>query len=614
MMQTHAENSANTSGGPSDLGAASKCACGGSASMAGRCKSCSEEARSLQRRAAGSDALGLTRAPPIVHDVLRSPGQPLDPATRAGMEARFGHTFGQVPVHHQAPALSRSGLTIGPAHDASEREADHLADRVTHASARAAAVPDGMGRRSTSAESAFTPTPARSSRRARSTPWRTPWASASSSAREPTRRAPRPGSTCSPTGYARRQQSGPGGGPVGHGVVQRQPLGEGRNVAQEQGYNFEKWSPEIEAQYRRAGEIGAADALQRCRTHGKPACDMVLTESELWAMYVADQIGQIAPAKQPGTPADEHSGTGCRLHQPSADPGRTDRSSRHEIPPAPAPPPRRPRTVDGDRRAPAAGASAGIGAGSSKPRRRRHSRGVPRLCRVGYGEVRTFQRKLIARRFRHPGGSPHDLHAQLPFVLADRSDKTDPSFRASAHTRQARSRFDRGPKLVLSLSLSRGASERWPDSRHPGLYRSGLAGPATNADSAADAEAEEDALALYHSTVEPDTPHKGADDVGAARPALANGLGGRRPVTMPTRCRSAACRGNSPDHSQVRDGELRRPRAGSGALRGQDGLSGRGFQPGFPGTESIINRMVDQSEDEPRRRKKLRLPARLDIQ
>jgi hypothetical protein len=38
-------------------------------------------------------------APPIVHDVLRSPGQPLDPSTRTLMESHFGHDFSQVRVH-----------------------------------------------------------------------------------------------------------------------------------------------------------------------------------------------------------------------------------------------------------------------------------------------------------------------------------------------------------------------------------------------------------------------------------------------------------------------------------------------------------------------------------
>jgi hypothetical protein len=42
--------------------------------------------------------------PPVVHDVLRSPGQPLDAATRAHMEPRFGCDFSRVRVHTDARA------------------------------------------------------------------------------------------------------------------------------------------------------------------------------------------------------------------------------------------------------------------------------------------------------------------------------------------------------------------------------------------------------------------------------------------------------------------------------------------------------------------------------
>src|SRR5437764_161938 len=37
--------------------------------------------------------------PPIVQDVVRSPGQPLDAATRDFMEPRFGRDFSAVRVH-----------------------------------------------------------------------------------------------------------------------------------------------------------------------------------------------------------------------------------------------------------------------------------------------------------------------------------------------------------------------------------------------------------------------------------------------------------------------------------------------------------------------------------
>jgi hypothetical protein len=49
--------------------------------------------------------------PPIVQDVLHSPGQPLDSATRAFMEPRFGHDFSGVRVHTDAKA-AESARTI----------------------------------------------------------------------------------------------------------------------------------------------------------------------------------------------------------------------------------------------------------------------------------------------------------------------------------------------------------------------------------------------------------------------------------------------------------------------------------------------------------------------
>src|SRR6478752_1439777 len=51
-----------------------------------------------QLKAAGPGGAGGGEAPPIVHEVLRSPGQPLDGATRSFMEPRFGHDFSNVRV------------------------------------------------------------------------------------------------------------------------------------------------------------------------------------------------------------------------------------------------------------------------------------------------------------------------------------------------------------------------------------------------------------------------------------------------------------------------------------------------------------------------------------
>ena len=65
-----------------------------------------EDEPTLQRKDAGerTEAAENDTAPPIVHEVLNSPGQPLDAATRAFMEPRFGHDFSQVRVHSGAAA------------------------------------------------------------------------------------------------------------------------------------------------------------------------------------------------------------------------------------------------------------------------------------------------------------------------------------------------------------------------------------------------------------------------------------------------------------------------------------------------------------------------------
>jgi hypothetical protein len=79
-----------------------KCACGGSSGLDGACAACHHKQLGLQRRSVNQTE--LRAVPPIVHDVLRSPGQPLDLAARAFMEPRFGHDFSQVRVHSDARA------------------------------------------------------------------------------------------------------------------------------------------------------------------------------------------------------------------------------------------------------------------------------------------------------------------------------------------------------------------------------------------------------------------------------------------------------------------------------------------------------------------------------
>ena len=56
---------------------------------------------------------------PVVRDVLRAPGKPLDTATRGFFESRFGHDFSQVRVHNDADAaqsafaMSARAFTVG---------------------------------------------------------------------------------------------------------------------------------------------------------------------------------------------------------------------------------------------------------------------------------------------------------------------------------------------------------------------------------------------------------------------------------------------------------------------------------------------------------------------
>jgi hypothetical protein len=92
-----------------------KCACGGSG--AGECAECQKPNAALQRATAGPGSAG--RVPPIVHEVLRGPGQPLDTATRKYFEPRFGKDFSGVRIHSgeraakSARAVDALAYTVG---------------------------------------------------------------------------------------------------------------------------------------------------------------------------------------------------------------------------------------------------------------------------------------------------------------------------------------------------------------------------------------------------------------------------------------------------------------------------------------------------------------------
>src|SRR5262249_26706124 len=87
------------------------CACGGS------CSNCQGGGSEAVR--AGSGGGGQLPVPRIVHEVTRSPGQPLEPAARSFMESRLGHDFGKVRVHKDekaetsARAIDARAYTVG---------------------------------------------------------------------------------------------------------------------------------------------------------------------------------------------------------------------------------------------------------------------------------------------------------------------------------------------------------------------------------------------------------------------------------------------------------------------------------------------------------------------
>ena len=112
-----------------------KCACGGEHAGEGECEECrkKQEQGTMQRAAIG-DAPAVA-VPPVVHEVLRSPGQPLDAAIRAFMEPRFASDFSHMRVHAIA-GRGPTPLTVSRPGEPAEREADQIAKTVVDWPAR----------------------------------------------------------------------------------------------------------------------------------------------------------------------------------------------------------------------------------------------------------------------------------------------------------------------------------------------------------------------------------------------------------------------------------------------------------------------------------------------
>lgn len=96
-----------------------RCSCGGSGGETGQCQECKENEKEMSLHRVESSSSQIDTAPPIVSEVISSPGQPLDASTRAFMEPRMGHDFGQVRVHtgaqaaDSAKAVNALAYTVG---------------------------------------------------------------------------------------------------------------------------------------------------------------------------------------------------------------------------------------------------------------------------------------------------------------------------------------------------------------------------------------------------------------------------------------------------------------------------------------------------------------------
>jgi len=93
-----------------------KCGCGAGK---GSCDKCKKKQLSLKRSDGVSSGNESTEIPSSVHEVLSGAGQPLDEASRAFMEPRFGYDFSQVRVHTNSAAarsareVSALAFTVG---------------------------------------------------------------------------------------------------------------------------------------------------------------------------------------------------------------------------------------------------------------------------------------------------------------------------------------------------------------------------------------------------------------------------------------------------------------------------------------------------------------------
>ena len=98
-----------------------KCTCGGTPGPSGECDECRKKRlqRQSSRKRPKANAAESEVAPPIVDQVLKSSGEPLNHKTRASIEQLFGFDFSNVRVHtdsraaDSARAVNAKAYTVG---------------------------------------------------------------------------------------------------------------------------------------------------------------------------------------------------------------------------------------------------------------------------------------------------------------------------------------------------------------------------------------------------------------------------------------------------------------------------------------------------------------------
>src|ERR1700737_4088573 len=106
-----------------------QCACGQHAT-GGECERCKKKQTLLQRKSNGAGE--PANAPPVVHEVLRSQGEPLPASTRAFFEPRFGQSFSNGSARRSgSPA---GGVKISQPDDRFENQAESSAQAAVSGS------------------------------------------------------------------------------------------------------------------------------------------------------------------------------------------------------------------------------------------------------------------------------------------------------------------------------------------------------------------------------------------------------------------------------------------------------------------------------------------------